>query len=88
MAEKTKEQRPDEARPAESAEAQLDEPLPVPADPTRPDAKGYSADPRPETAAGDKEPVPLVPSPDGPSAVRVPERDNHISPTGREEAGH
>jgi hypothetical protein len=71
----------------DNPDAGLDEPLPVPVDPGGAHAKGYSADPRPESAAPEDEPVPLAPTPDGPSAVHVPERDNHVTPTGRKEPG-
>jgi hypothetical protein len=64
----------------------LDDPLPSPDDPGGAHAKGYSADPQPEaTKVPDKGLVPLAPGHDGESAVRQPERDGKVRPTGRSE---
>jgi len=73
----------------EELAASLDVPVPAPDDPGGAHAKGFSADPRPEAKTADTDPVPLADAPDGQSGVRVPERDNHVQPTGRGEAqGH
>jgi hypothetical protein len=47
--------------------------------------KGYGADPGPDETGQEPDPVPLAPGPNTHSAVRVPERDNHVRPTGRKE---
>ena len=60
----------------------MDEPLPSGDDPGGADAKGYSADPRPEAPAPATGPVPLATPPD-PSAVHQPEREGKVQPTGR-----
>jgi hypothetical protein len=60
----------------------MDEPLPAGGDPGGADAKGYSADPRPEADVPPSGPVPLTPAPDG-SAVHQPEREGKAQPTGR-----
>jgi hypothetical protein len=65
----------------------LDEPVPTPDDPGGAHAKGYSADPRPETPVSADEPLPVVDVPDGPSQVVQPERQGHVRPTGRSEPG-
>ena len=54
-------------------------------DPGGAHAKGYSADPDPSDTAPETDPVPLAPGPNTHSKVRVPERDNHVQPTGRKE---
>lgn len=69
----------------EELPASLDVPIPAPDDPGGAHAKGYSADPRPEKGSADRDPVPLADVPKGPSGVHVPERDNHVQPTGRSE---
>jgi hypothetical protein len=57
----------------------------APVDPGGAHNKGYSADPEPNEAAQEPDPVPLAPGPNSHSKVRVPERDNHVQPTGRKE---
>ena len=54
-------------------------------DPGGAHSKGYSADPDPSYTAPETDPVPLAPVPNTDSKVRVPERDNHVQPTGRKE---
>jgi hypothetical protein len=66
------------------AAGRMDEPLPTADDPGGAHAKGYSADPLPGEAIPAEDPVPLAPAPDQ-QGVRVPERDNHVRPTGRSE---
>jgi hypothetical protein len=63
----------------------MDAPVPAPDDPGGAHAKGFSADPRPEQSVPASDPVPLAEAPEGGSGVRVPERDNHVRPTGRSE---
>ena len=70
--------------PAEEA-ARLDEPLPAADDPGGAHAKGFSADPAPEKDVPTDGPVPLTEGPSVHPAFRVPERDNHVEPTGRSE---
>jgi hypothetical protein len=65
--------------------ARMDEPLPTANDPGGADAKGYSADPRPEPAVQDKDPIPLAPAPDTQPAIHQPEREGKVQPTGRDE---
>jgi hypothetical protein len=64
----------------------LDEPVPTPQDPGGAHAKGYSAEPgsAPPVPEG---PIPLAEGPDTHPAFSVPERDNDVRPTGREEPG-
>jgi len=62
-----------------------DEPTPALPDPGGAHNKGYSADPGPEEAIEATVPIPLAPGPAHHPAVRVPERDNHVQPTGRSE---
>ena len=57
----------------------------APVDPGGAHNKGYSADPGPTETAQEPDPVPLAPGPNTHSEVRVPERDNHVQPTGRKE---
>ena len=59
-----------------------------PVDPGGAHAKGYSADPGPDQSGQAPDPVPLAPGPNDPHAVRVPERDNHVQPTGRTDLGY
>src|SRR5262245_48402499 len=80
-------------RPAGKAEgeqdpltANLDEPVPTPNDPGGAHAKGYAAEAGPAPAVADSGALPLVSGPDQP-AVRVPERDKGVQPTGRSEPG-
>ena len=54
-------------------------------DPGGAHAKGYSADPAPESAAPAADPIPLAAGPDKHPAIHVPERDKHVQPTGRSE---
>jgi hypothetical protein len=61
----------------------LDEPLPAPNDPGGADAKGYSADPRPEPGVPAEGPVPLAPAPETQPAIHQPEREGKVQPTGR-----
>ena len=61
------------------------EPLPAGNDPGGAHAKGYSADPGPAPGDLPEGPVPLAPAPAAHPAVRVPERDNKVQPTGRSE---
>jgi hypothetical protein len=63
----------------------LNQPLPSVNDPGGAHAKGYSAESGPAPPVKDKDPVPLAPGPDQPAAVRQPERDRDIHPTGRSE---
>ena len=62
-----------------------DDPTPAPVDPGGAHAKGYSADPGSNETVQEPDPVPLAPGPNTHSAVRVPERDDHVNPTGRKE---
>jgi hypothetical protein len=64
-----------------------DDPTPAPIDPGGAHAKGYSADPGPQEDVDVPDPVPLAPGPSKHPAVRVPERDNNVHPTGRSEPG-
>ena len=64
-----------------------EEPLPTANDPGGAHAKGYSADPRPDTKVKDQGPIPLASGHDGESAVRQPERDGKVRPTGRSDRG-
>jgi hypothetical protein len=66
-------------------EQTTDDPTPAPADPGGAHNKGYSADPGPNETVPEPDPVPLAPGPNTHSKVRVPERDNHVNPTGRKE---
>jgi hypothetical protein len=65
----------------------MDDPLPSTDDPGGAHSKGFSADPRPESEIPEKGPIPLADPPEDTSAVKVPERDNHVVPTGRNEPG-
>jgi len=49
--------------------------------------KGYSAEPGPQPDVPDDGPVPLAEVPDPMAPILVPERDNHVVPTGRDEPG-
>lgn len=49
--------------------------------------KGYTAEPGPAPSVPDDQPIPLAPTPDGPSQVRQHERDGDVQPTGRNEPG-
>jgi hypothetical protein len=64
----------------------IDDPLPTGDDPGGAHSKGFSADPRPEVPVPETGPVPLAEGPREPS-VHVPERDNNVQPTGRNEPG-
>ena len=66
---------------------EMNDPTPAPTDPGGAHAKGYSADPKPGNDVQEPDPVPLSPGPHKHPAVRVPERDNHVKPTGRAEPG-
>ena len=66
---------------------EMNAPTPAPTDPGGAHAKGYSADPRPEEVVQDNDPLPLAQGPDNHPAFRVPERDDHVQPTGRSEPG-
>jgi len=71
-------------RPAD-LEAPMEAPVPAPDDPGGAHAKGFSAEPgSPQHVPADG-PLPLAAGPTG--AVHVPERDEHVQATGREEAG-
>jgi hypothetical protein len=84
----TREQIRDEMDRNNWSEAPRDVPLPSTNDPGGAHAKGYSADPRPEAPAPEEGPVPLAAVPDPTeSAVRQPERDGNVQPTGRSEPG-
>jgi hypothetical protein len=48
--------------------------------------KGYSADPGPPVRAPEGA-IPLAEVPDPAAPIRVPERDDHVQPTGRAEPG-
>jgi hypothetical protein len=54
-------------------------------DPGGAHGKGYSADPEPEAALNEDGPVPLAPGPQHHPAVRQPERQGKVRPTGRSE---
>ena len=56
-------------------------------DPGGAHAKGYSADPGPAPAVPESDPIPLTAGPAKHPAVRVPERDGKVRPTGRSEPG-
>ncbi len=62
-------------------------PLPTTNDPGGAHTKGYSADPRPEAKVREQGPIPLAAGHDGTSAVRQPERDGKVQPTGRSDRG-
>ena len=64
-----------------------EDPIPATDDPGGAHAKGYSADPRPEKKVQNHGPIPLAAGHDGESAVRQPERDGRVQPTGRSEGG-
>ena len=55
----------------------------APIDPGGAHNKGYTADPGPDNTGMEPDPVPLASGPNTHSKVRVPERDNHVQPTGR-----
>jgi hypothetical protein len=67
--------------------ARMDDPAPVVNDPGGAHAKGYSADPAPEPVVPDNDPLPLAPGPDESPAIRQPEREGKVPPTGRDEPG-
>ena len=75
----------DPKAPAGAGAVPIDEPLPTVNDPGGADAKGYSADPRPGPAVGGDGPVPLAPAPDIYPAIRQPELEGKVRPTGRRE---
>ena len=62
-----------------------DDPVPAPNDPGGAHAKGYSADPRPETDVKAEGAVPLAAVAEGETHVRQPERAGKVRPTGRSE---
>lgn len=62
-----------------------DEPLPTADDPGGSRAKGYSADPEPGPPVPEEDPIPLAEA--APGAIRVPERESELPPTGRKESG-
>jgi hypothetical protein len=64
-----------------------EEPLPATDDPGGAHAKGYSADPRPETKVKEQGPISLASGHDSESAVRQPEKDGKVRPTGRSDQG-
>src|SRR5437763_12307258 len=70
---------------ADLVEAKLNEPVPAADDPGGAHAKGYSADPMPEPAVQEEGPLPLAAGPDHHPAVKQPERDGKVRPTGRSE---
>ncbi len=57
----------------------------APVDPGGAHNKGFSADPGRDETGSLPDPVPLAAGPNTHSKVRVPERDNHVQPTGRKE---
>jgi hypothetical protein len=63
----------------------LNEPLPTTNDPGGAHAKGYSADPKPETKVKTEGPVPLAAVAEDELHVRQPEREGKVHPTGRSE---
>jgi len=72
--------------PAPAVDPLMEEPVPAPEDPGGAHSKGYSAEPGPLPHI-DQDPVPLPETPDDLPPVRVPERDDHVQPTGRRESG-
>src|SRR4051794_22582601 len=64
---------------------QQDEVVPTPEDPGFTKAKGYSADAEPGIAVPDNGPIPLAEGPDATGAIRVPERESSLPPTGRKD---
>ncbi len=54
-------------------------------DPGGSHAKGYTAEPGPLPDLPAQGPLPLAPASDEPAVIHVPERDNHVQPTGRHE---
>lgn len=75
---------PSETTTAPASPDNLDEPLPTGNDPGGADAKGYSADPRPDQDVPATGPIPLASTPAS-SAVHQPEREGKVRPTGRRE---
>lgn len=69
----------------EARDIPLDNPLPTTNDPGGAAAKGYSADPKPETAVKAEGAIPLSAVAGDESHVRQPERDGNVRPTGRSE---
>ena len=67
--------------------AGMDDPVPAPDDPGGAHTKGFSADPGQAPAVQDQDPLPVAAGPDNHPAVRVPERDDKVNPTGRREQG-
>ena len=65
MAEQQTQRKTDQGDATQTAtDGGLDEPVPAPADPGGAHNKGYSADPGPDPAVPDEDPVPLAPDPD------------------------
>jgi len=73
-------------RPSAVSDGQGALPDPPIADPGGAHSKGYTAEVGPLPHVGDG-PVPLAAVPDPPPPIHVPERDNHVTPTGRSEPG-
>jgi hypothetical protein len=63
----------------------LNEPIPTANDPGGAHAKGYSADQGPEADVNPEGPIPLAAVPDEGMAIRQPEREGKVHPTGRSE---
>jgi len=64
---------------------QQDEVIPMQEDPGFTKAKGYSTDPEPGIAVPDDGPIPLAEGPGATGAIRVPERESSLPPTGRKD---
>jgi len=80
MAEKLK-------REQKNADDEIDVALLSTDDPGGARAKGYTAEPGPLVHVPEEGALPLAPPSDEPSAIHVPERDEHVQPTGRREPG-
>jgi hypothetical protein len=63
----------------------LNNPLPTTNDPGGASAKGYSADPMPESAPNAEGAIPLTGVVGDESHIRQPEREGKVTPTGRSE---
>jgi len=56
-------------------------------DPGGSHAKGYTAEPGPLVHVPPEGSLPLAPPSEEPASIHVPERDEHVKPTGRREPG-